>query len=139
MSGFYLPRRQVQMSKPIVFWYQKKTDFIMCPPSPIAPPPKGFIKIECRHAVDVDIWSRRLRRQEKRIREMTDIERFEYEGKIKSEIIEEMKRCLANSTDSVNKQFMAAAIRMAEEQREKRRMEVVETWMACEAKEGVAS
>lgn len=138
MSGLYLPRKQAQMSKPVVFWFNKKADFIMCPPSPVAPAPAGFQKIECRHAAEVDMWSRRLRRQEKRIREMTDVERFELEGKVQSDIIEEMKRCLANSTDAVNKQFLAYFIQKAEEKRAARRMEVVETFMHCEAKEGVA-
>jgi hypothetical protein len=139
VSRLILPQRYAQMSKPVVFWHQPKTDFIMCPPSPLAPPPTGFQKIECRHAAEVDMWSRRLRRQEKRIREMTDVERFEYEGKVQSEIIAEMEACLARSNDSVNKQFMAHFIRLAKENREKRRMDVVETFMHCESTEGVAS
>jgi hypothetical protein len=110
----------------------------MCPPSPVAPPPKGFQKIECQHAADVDMWSRRLRRQEKLLKEMSAVERFEYEGKVQFEIIEEMKRCLAASTDPANKQFMAHFIAIAEKKREERRMETVETFMACEAREGVA-
>lgn len=134
-----IPRRQVQMSKPVVFWFQKSTQFIMLPPSPVAPPPKGFERIECRRAHEVDMWSRRLRRQEKRLHEMTEAERFEYEGKVQHSIIEEMKQCLANSTDALNRQFMAYFIRQAEEKREKRRMEVIETAMHCELKEGVAS
>jgi len=137
--GLWKPRRYVQMSKGVVFWYNKAADFIMCPPSPIAPPPAGFQKIECVHASEVDMWSRRLRRQEKRIREMTETERFEYEGKVQSAIIEDMKKCLANASNETNRQFLAYFIRKAEEKREKRRMEVVETFMHCEAKEGVAS
>ena len=139
MSGLYLPRKQSQMSKPVCFWYHPKTQFIMCPPSPIAPPPAGFQRIECRKAYEVDMWSRRLRRQEQRVREMTEVERFELEGKIQSDIIAEMKRCLASSTDSVNKQFMEFFIRKAEEKRQQRRMEIAETFMHCEAKEDVAS
>jgi hypothetical protein len=127
------------MSKAVVFWFNKEADFIMCPPSPIAPPPAGFQKVECVHAYEIDIWSRRLRRQEKRVREMTETERFEYEGKIQSAIIEDMKRCLANSTDTANREFLSFFIKKAEEKREKRRMEIPETYMACEAKEGVAS
>lgn len=139
MSRLILPQRYAQMAKPIVFWYNRSADFIMLPPSPVAPPPKGFEKIECRHAADVDIWSRRLRRQEQRMREMTEIERFEYEGKIQSGIIEEMKRCLANSTDQTNKQFLAYFIEMAEKKREERRCEIAQSYMECEASEGVAS
>ena len=38
-----------------------------------------------------------------------------------------------------NIEFMAFFIKQAKEKREQRRMEVVETFMACEAKDGVAS
>lgn len=142
MSGskLYLPRgvRQAQMSKAVVFWWNKSADFIMCPPSPIAPPPAGFERIECRHAHEVDSWSARLRLQDKRVREMSEFERFEYEGKIQSGIIDEMKACLARSNDPLNRQFMAHFIAQAEKKREQRKMEVIESYMHCEAEEGVA-
>jgi hypothetical protein len=73
----------------VVFWYQPKTQFLMCPPSPVAPPPTGFQRIECDNAAEVDMWSRRLRRQEQRLREMSDVERFEYESRVESDIIED--------------------------------------------------
>lgn len=138
--SLYIPKHLAKPAhKPkIVFWYQPKTQFIMCPPSPVAPPPKGFQKIECQNAAEVDMWSRRLRRQEKMLKEMTAQERFEYEGKVEYEILEEMKACLAKSNDSVNKQFMAHFIRLAEEKRASRKPEIIETFMHCEAKEGVA-
>lgn len=85
------------------------------------------------------MWSRRLRRQEKRLFEMSETERFEYEGKVQSSIIDDMKECLRKSTDPTNKQFMEFFIKKAEEKREKRRMETIETAMACERSEGVAS
>lgn len=134
MGQILIPqRRNAQMAKAIVFWFNKEADFIMLPPSPIAPPPKGFDRIECRHANEVEKWSSRLRAQEKRYREMTDGERFEYEGKIQLAIIEEMEACYQRSTDPINRQFMALAISKAKEKRETRRMEVVETYMHVEA------
>lgn len=131
----HLARRNTQMAQPVVFWWNKTAEFIMLPPSPIAPAPAGFEKIECRHAHEVDSWSARLRLQEKRVREMTEYERFEYEGKVQAQIIEEMKTCLLNSNDPVNRQFMAHFIKMAEEKREKRKMEVMETYMHAEGYE----
>jgi hypothetical protein len=128
------------MEKPVVFWHSPKLDHIMLPASPIAPPPTGYQRIECRHAHEVDTWSGRLRAQEKRYFEMTDLERFEYEGKIQSHIIEEMEKCLANSNDSRNKQFMEWFIKKAKAQRDSRRPpKAPETHMACEAEDGVAS
>jgi hypothetical protein len=137
MNTLIVPKRYAHKPK-IVFWHQPKTGFIMCPPSPIAPPPYGFQKIECQNAAEVDMWSRRLRRQEKRMHEMTEVERFELEGRIQSDIIDEMKSNLAKCTDEKNRQFLLYFIRQAEEKREKRRMEVIETFMHCEASEGVA-
>jgi len=138
MSKLYLPRKYAQMSKPVVFWFNRTADFIMCPPSPIAPPPAGFERIECRHAHEADSWSARLRLQEKRMREMTEFERFEYEGKVQASIIEEMEKCLARATDQTNREFLAYFIRLAKEKQRRRAVEVVETYMHAEAKEGVA-
>jgi hypothetical protein len=140
MTNLILPRQYVQMENPVVFWFSKKLQHIMLPASPIAPPPTGYERIECKHAYEVDMWSRRLRRQEKRFFEMTDLERFEYEGKIQSYIIEEMELCLSRATDSKNKQFMEWFIRQAKEKRASRRApKAPEAHMACEAEEGVAS
>lgn len=139
-SGLILPRQYAQMEKPVVFWFSRKLDHIMLPASIIAPPPSGYERIECRHAHDVKTWSDRLRAQETRFFEMTDLERFEYEGKIQSFIIEEMEACLAASNDSKNKQFMQWFIQKAKEKRASRRPPAApETHMACEAEDGVAS
>jgi hypothetical protein len=56
-------------------------------------------------------------------------------------MIKEMKKNLAASTDLVNRGFLAAAIKYAEDQREKGRPVHIkrETYQACEAEEGVAS
>ncbi|SRR6266481_2200966 len=139
-SGLLLPRQYAQMEKPVVFWFCPKLDHIMLPASTVAPPPSGYQKIECRHAYEVEIWSRRLRSQEQRFFEMTDLERFEYEGKIQSHIIEEMEVCLHAATDSRNKQFMQWFIDRAKAQRASRRPpKAPENHMACESSEGVAS
>lgn len=131
----YLAKRKPQK---IVFWFNKKADFIMCPPSPLAPPPAGFQKVECQNASEVQKWSSRLRTQEKRVYEMTELERYELEGKIQSDIIAEMEECYRNSTDPVNREFMAYHIRLAKAHRAQRRPQARETFMHCEAEEGVA-
>ena len=139
-SGLILPRQYAQMAEPVVFWWSSKLDHIMLPASPVAPPPVGYERIECRHANEVDIWSNRLRAQEKRFFEMTDLERFEYEGKIQSHMIDEMEKCLAASNDSKNKQFMEWFITNAKAKRAARRPPAApDNHMACEAEDGVAS
>ena len=142
-SGLWLPPslKQTQMSKPIVFWFNKSRDHIMNAPGPLIQPPTGYQRIECVHAHEVDRWSSRLRAQEKRIREMTDEERYKYEDALRYDMIQEMKKNLASSDDLPNRMFMQAAIDYAEKQREKARpVHIIrETYQACEAEEGVAS
>ena len=133
--------KQAQMSKPIVFWHNKKRDHIINAPAPNAPPPTGYQRIECVHAHEVEKWSNRLRAQEKRIREMSDEERYAFEDAIRYDMIQEMKKNLAASTDLQNRLFLDAAIKDAEIRRERARpVHIVrETFQACEAEEGVAS
>ena len=142
-SGLILPPscRQAQMSKPIVFWHNKKRDHIMNAPGPQIVPPSGYERIECVHAHEVDLWSSRLRKQEKRIHDMSDEERYLYEDAIRYDMIQEMKKNLAASDDLQNRLFMQAAIDYAEQQRDKARPVHIqrETYQACEAEEGVAS
>lgn len=141
-SGLILPAscRSVQMAKPIVFWFNKDLDFIMCAGHPTANAPSGYQRVECIHAHEVELWSNRLRAQEKRIREMDDDENYRYEDKIRVDMINTMKKNLSASTDFNNRMFMQAAIDHAEAQREKARPKHIhrETFMAVEAEEGLA-
>jgi hypothetical protein len=141
MSELILPRHicNAQMSKPVVFWFSKKLSHMMCPASPLAPAPAGYERIECRHAHEVDLWSNRLRAQEKRIREMTDEERYNFEEPIRAHMLSELRANLQKATDPVNREFLARSIEMIERKREQRRKEFVETAMHCEREEGVAS
>lgn len=140
MSKLILPRQYVQMAKPVVFWVMRKPRFfIMCPPSPIAPAPQGYERIECIHAHEVDKWSKRLRDQEKSLREMTEEERYNFEEPIRAHGIALLREALTKATDPVNRGFIAASIASLEQKREQRRKEYTDTFMHCEAKEGVAS
>lgn len=131
-SGLILPRRYVQMAKPVVFWHSVKLDHILLPASPIAPAPTGYQRIECRHAHEVEKWSERLRQQEKRIREMTDEERYNFEQPIRDHGIAELRKALKAATDPMNRGFLLRAIENIESKREKARKEYVETYMHIE-------
>ena len=133
MSKLILPRKYVQMATPVVFWHSKKLDHIMLPPSPVAPPPTGYQRIECRHAHEVDKWSARLRAQEKRLREMNDEERYNFEEPIRAHGIAELRKLLSKATDQANREFLAQSISNLERKREARRKEHVETYMHIEA------
>ena len=132
-------RQYAQMSKPVVFWFSKKLDFIMLPASTIAPPPTDYQRIECRHAHEVDLWSNKLRAQEKRLREMTDEERYNFEQPIRDHGIAELRKALQTANDPANRIFLARSIERLEQKREERRKEHVETYMAVEAQEGLGS
>ena len=135
----YLRKRNAQMTTPICFWYSKKLQHIMNPPHHSIPAPAGYERIECRHAAEVDLWSARLRAQDKRIAEMTLEERYNYEEPIRAHMMQELRENLQKATTPVNKAFLARAIESLQKKREHIYKEVVESRMACEAKEGVAS
>jgi len=143
MSEILIPggtRRQVQMSKPVAFWYNKEYDFIWNPPSALIDnPPEGFQRILCYHAHEVDFWSKKLRAQEILQHEMEEAKRKEVEDAIEKASIDDIRKGLDQSTDSVNKQFMARALEKAQKRRDKRKPWTIEPVMACEKKEGVAS
>lgn len=143
MSDLTLPRgfrRQVQMSKPIAFWYCREKDFIWNPPSALIDnPPPGFERILCYHAKDVDFWSKKLRQQEITQHQMEEEKRKQLEDAIEKASIDELKQGLKNSTDSVNKEFMARAVEKAQKRRDERKPWTIDPAMACEKKEGVAS
>ncbi len=133
-------QHQVQMSKPVAFWYNRVHDFIWNPPSALIDnPPQGFERILCYHASDIEMWSKRLRQQEILQHEMEEAKRKEVEDAIERASIDELRQRLRDSSDSTNKQFMARAIEKAQQRRDKRKPWTIEPVMACEKKEGVAS
>lgn len=132
-------RTQAQMSKPIVFFWSQKLQHIILPPHWSIPAPVGYEKIECRHAHDADVWSERLRQQEKRIHEMTLEERYNFEEPIRDHMMNELRKNLRDAKDPTNRAFLLRAIEKISEKREKMRKDVIESKMAFEAKEGVAS
>jgi hypothetical protein len=133
-------RRQVQMSKPVAFWYNRNFDFIWNPPSALIDnPPEGFERILCYHAHEVEFWSKKLRAQEILQHEMQEAKRKEVEDAIEKASIDELRQGLQNSNDSVNKEFMARALEKAQKRRDTRKPWTIEPAMACEKKEGVAS
>ena len=138
MTRLFIPR-QVQMSVPIVFFWSQKLGHIICPPHWSVPAPAGYEKIECRHAREVEIWSERLQRQEVRFHQMNLEQRFYFEEPIRQHMMEELKKNWRDATDPKNRAFLARAIDKISAKREQLRKDVIESWMHCEAKEGVAS
>lgn len=131
---------QAQMSKPVVFWFNEKEDLIWNPPSwMIDSPWPGFRKIECRHAHEVDAWSKRLAAQEKRLLEMELEQRYQIEEPMRQRMMRDLEDRFKKATDPVNRVFLARAIEKIKAKRENIYKHVIEARMACESKEGVAS
>jgi hypothetical protein len=144
MSDLILPpnfrKHQAQMSKPVVFWFNRKENLIWNPPSwMIDRPWPGFEKIECRHAAEVEMWSRRLAEQEKRLLEMELEQRYNIEEPMRQRMMRDLEDKLHSATDPVNREFLARAIERIKAKRENIYKQVIESRMACEAKDGVAS
>lgn len=127
------------MGTPIVFWFNKKLDYILNAPHHSVTPPTGYQKIECRHAHEVEKWSAKLCAQDKRIAEMTDEERYIFEDGIRADALKEARKNLQTMTDPFNREMAALIIHRMEASRTKfAKPTVVESHMACESSEGVA-
>ncbi len=132
-------RRNVQMSKAIVFWFNKELDHIMVG-HPTACPAAGYQKIECIHAHEVEKWSKKLTDQQERMKQYDDEEWYQFEDKIMLQQRAELVRNLEASHDETNRLFIKAAIDHIDKRREEKRPKHIkrEAYMAVEAEEGLA-
>lgn len=107
-----------------------------------APAPSGYERIECRHAHEIEKWSKRLAAQEKRFREMTDEERDTFEEGVWKHMMSTLRDNLLKA-DPKNRMFLEQSIKRLEERHQRNRLRRMEadavSYMHCESKEGVAS
>lgn len=140
-SGLWIPRHLKQARKTIAvtFWYSAKLDRILVGlPEQYPIPPvlqaQGFNKIVCRSAREVEIWSAKLRDQERREAEMTDEQRESVEGPLRAQLRRELVHLRDNARNAFNRDFCQHALDQIDEieakQKEKR-----ESYMHCEAAE----
>lgn len=139
-SGLYLPRgtRNAQMARAIVYWHSPKLKHIILPADAVGPAPSGYQKIECKTSADVDLWSAKLRSQEKRLNEMNEQERYEFEEPIRAHMIQELEDNLKKAADPRNRMFLALSIERIKAKRQQAKQKYFESYMACEAQENVA-
>jgi hypothetical protein len=127
-----------QLGTKIYFWHNRVTDHIMqgAPPQYDALRPLGYQTIECNHAHEAEMWSKRLNDQDKRIAEMTDYEREMIEGPMRDNLRREIRAKLASLEGSRNKSLNAYALthalKMLDEQEEKAKT-VRESYLHLEA------
>ncbi len=92
------PKRShnAQMGTKIVFWYNRDTDHILQGAPEHFEPIYGYQKIVCNHASEAELWSKRLREQDKKFAEMSDIEQEQREAPMRAHIRKEILYKMAN-------------------------------------------
>lgn len=141
-SGLWLPRRYVQARKPVatVFYYSQRLDRILNGfpepfPVPHALAEEGYNKIVCRNAHEVEIWSERLRQQERRDREMEAMKREAIEGPIRDALRAELVYSRDHARDAKNRDAMQRAIENADTYQHQREKETSISYMHAEGYE----
>jgi hypothetical protein len=138
-SGLWLPRRYL---KPVatVFWYSEKLDRIRVGAPEVFPIPQelqaeGYNKIVCRNAHEVEIWSQKLRDQERRDKEIEDAKREAIEGPIRDAIRSELVYKRDHARNAINRDAMQRAIENHDEAEDRRRSEKSISYMHSEGYE----
>jgi hypothetical protein len=125
-SGLWLPRRYCKPTS-VVFYHNPKTNHIINGFPDIYPLPdyyavRGYQKVVCRDAHTMEIWSEKLRDQERREKEIEDAKREAIEGPVRDALRQQMVHTRDHTTDPKNREFLRRAVENAEEydrQREK--------------------
>lgn len=140
-SGLWIPKHLRPANKPVnvVFYHSKTIDAanggrVMVGFPEQFPAPKGFVKIVCRSAAEVEKWSEKLRQQERRDDQMTDEQREAVEGPIRDYARKQLLHLMANARNQVNRDFCKAALDLMDKDDAKRRMKR-ESFMHIEAAE----
>lgn len=124
MPEIWIPEHLKRARKPIsvVFYYSRKFNRILVGFPEQFPAPEGFEKIVCTTAAEVDLWSNRLRLQEKMDEERTDEEREAIEGPIRDYVRKELVTKMLNARNEVNRAFCKFALDRLDEEANKRKM-----------------
>lgn len=116
-SGIFVPEHLAPAVKRIavVFYHSKKLNHITIGAPEAYPVPQimvnwGYEKVVCRTARDVEIWSQKLRDQEKREAEKTDEEREAFEGPLRGALRKDLVSRMLNSKDAMNREFCRQSI-----------------------------
>lgn len=101
---------QGQKPVSVTYWYSRKLNRILnsCPEwFPIPPELRamGFEKIVCRSAHDVEIWSQKMRDQERRDQETVDLKRELSEGPTRERLRKDLVYARDHSRNALNREF----------------------------------
>lgn len=123
----------------VVFYFNRKINRMLVGAPEQFPIPRllrnaGYEKIVCRNAHDVDLWSQKMREQERRDEEMTEQQRDAFEGPLRALLRQELVTKMLNSRNAVNREFCRAALQRMDEDEARRKVRR-ESWMHIEAAE----
>ena len=123
-SSVWVPRHLKPSNKivNVVFYYSKTFDRILVGFPENYPVPHGFEKIVCHSAHDVELWSERLRKQERRDEEIKDEEREAIEAPVREYARRELQHLMANARNNVNRDFCRQALARIDEMEKKAKM-----------------
>jgi hypothetical protein len=141
-SGLYLPRYLVQGRKPtaIVFYYCSRTDRILVGAPEVFPVPKpladeGYQKIVCRSAHDVEVWSKKLQKQEARDQEIEKTARHGIEGPMRDKLRSEVVYARDHASNAFNRDALQHYLEEIDRADSRREKETSISYMHCEAAE----
>lgn len=116
----------------VVFYVHRDSERILVGFPDEFPAPRGFTKIVCTKAHEVEYMSRLLRKQEEMDEERTDEEREAFEGPIRRACRQELQHKMANSPNPINREFCRIALKKLDELESNLRMKRV-SFMHAEA------
>jgi hypothetical protein len=118
MSDLILPSgyapRHAQLHTKIVF-YQWKSGYLTMGAPESYPAPRGAVKIVCNTSHEAEIWSDRMRQQEKIHEQRTEEEREEYEAPLRAYARGELQRLMANARNELNREFCRRMLQKLDE------------------------
>ena len=112
-AGVFVPKHLRQpAAKPtaVVYWYSAKLNHILKGPDEhFGIPPfhqrLGYQKVVCRSAHEADLWSQKLRDQERREGDQKDEERERFEGPIRAMLRSDIHERMANAGTMLERAF----------------------------------
>lgn len=117
-AGVYVPKylaKPAHRAMAVVFWHSAKLDRVVVGlpeqyPVPAVLEKLGFQKVVCRSAHEVEIWSEKLRAQERRDEERTDVEREMFEAPLVAIIRSDIRARMIASPNAITREFCRNAL-----------------------------
>jgi hypothetical protein len=141
-SGIFVPDHLWKPARKfvaVVFYFHTQSNRIAVGAPDEYPIPKllaraGWEKIVCRTAHDVDLWSQKMRDQDRRDEEMTEEQREAFEAPLRALLRQELVTKMLNARTPINREFCRAALQKIDEDEARRKIRR-ESYMHAEAYE----